>query len=581
MLHSNTLSVYESRTSSAMAPVLSGLTVSGNALILDFDRDLDLRFLSDRFETAQIRGRFFLQISGLRRDLVSLSATRERPRRLTLNFTGDAARSDQSLFLDYVDPTPFADDTLGVLQDLSGRDLRNLSRHADTFESATNVLRLAAGYRTLLLTGTAATGTGNASGNSIRVSQRSVDNTLSGLGGDDVIQAGDGNDKLIGGAGNDSMDGGSGQDLYVIERADEHTRAEINDTGIPLVLPMPSPTSNVDELRFAATSLVGGATLTVFAGDIGLEAVTIGTGLGATADSSGTLALNIDASAAPNSLLITGNAGANNLVGTRFADWLIGGAGSDVCDGREGSDIYLVTDVSHRATGEIRDSGSASDRDELRIAAPGLAGGPPEYWSIFANDRGLERVTIGTGFGVDPVTSGRGQISVNATAAVNALTIIGNDGINLLIGSSFADWIQGNNGDDHLEGGAGDDTLVGGLGYDNLRGDSGRNTFIFNTPLAEGSFDQITDFRPGEDRIQLSRSVFDLLPPGSTLAPDAFKVGVLADSPRQRILYGTITGSIVGGLWYDSDGSGGASPVLLARIDGAPPLSAADFQIVS
>jgi hypothetical protein len=56
-----------------MASALSSLTVSGNALILDFDRDIDLNFLTDRFETAQIRGRFFLQVSGLRRDLLSLS----------------------------------------------------------------------------------------------------------------------------------------------------------------------------------------------------------------------------------------------------------------------------------------------------------------------------------------------------------------------------------------------------------------------------------------------------------------------------------------------------------------------------
>jgi hypothetical protein len=185
------------------------------------------------------------------------------------------------------------------------------------------------------------------------------------------------------------MDGGSGDDVYVIERADEHTRAEITDTGIPLVLSMPSPTSNGDELRFAATSLVGGATLTVFAGDVGLEAVTISTGLGATADSNGALALNIDASAAPNSLLITGNAGANNLVGTRFADWLIGGPGVDGCDGREGSDIYLVNNLSHRSTGEIRDSGSASDRDELRIVASGPWGDLQNHGTFIPTIQGL------------------------------------------------------------------------------------------------------------------------------------------------------------------------------------------------
>lgn len=562
-----------------MAPILSVLTVKGNVLVLDFDRDLDLAFLSDRVETAQVRRRFFLQISGRPRDLLSLTGNTAQPRRLTLSFTGAAASSDQRVVLDYEDP--FGENTNGVVQDLLGIDLRTFSLHATTFESGSNVLTLASGYRNLLLTGRASIGTGNASANSIRVNQLDVDNTLYGLGGDDVIQAGGGNDKVIGGAGNDLMDGGSGSDLYLIERADEHTMAEINDTGIGLALPMPPAVSNVDELRFAATSVAGGDTLTVFAGDVGLETVTIGTGLGATADSSGALALNIHASAAPNALTITGNAGGNNLVGTRFADILIGSAGSDVCDGGNGSDIYLVTSRSHRPTGEIRDSGSPTDRDELRIAAPGLLGRPGELWDIYPNDTGLERVTIGTGFGTEPDTSGIGTIDVNASSAVNALTIIGNNGSNRLTGTAFADWIQGNGGPDLLLGGGGDDILAGGSGDDQLQGDSGRDAFLFNTPLDPRSADRILDFRAGEDRIQLSRAVFDL-PAGSTLSPDAFQLGILADRPGQRILYNTTNpGSVLGGLWYDRDGNGSSAPVLLATIDRRPLLNAADFQLVS
>jgi len=553
-----------------MAPLLSSLTVSGNVLALDFDRDLDLAFLSDLGETSQILRRFALQISGRRRDLLSLSANRTQPRRLTLSFTGAVASSDQGVVLDYQDP--IGNNTTGVLQNVMGDDLRTFSRHADTLESASNVLALAAGYRHLLLTGAASIGTGNASANSIRVNPARVDNILYGLGGDDVIQASDGNDKLIGGAGNDIMDGGSGSDLYLIERADEHVMAEINDT---------SADRSTDELRFAATSLVGGSTLTVFAGDIGLETVIVGTGLGSTADSSGTLALNIHASAAANALTITGNAGSNNLVGTRFADVLIGGAGSDVCDGGNGSDIYLVASLSHRPTGEIRDSGSPTDRDELRIAATGHLGRPGEAWQIYPNDTGLERVVVGTGLAAEADTSGIGTIDVSASSAVNALTIIGNNGSNDLTGTAFADWIQGNGGPDVLVGGDGDDTLVGGSGNDQLRGGSGRDAFRFDTPLDPYSADRILDFRAGEDRIQLSRAVFDL-PAGSTLSADAFKLGISADRPGQRILYNTTNpGSIRGGLWYDRDGNGSVAPVFLATIDGSPPLSAADVQIVS
>lgn len=265
-----------------MAPVLSTITVAGNSLFLQFDRDIDLSLLSDYYDgPAQLREKFFLQVAGRLRTLLSVSFSRDFPSRLTLTFSGAAARSDQDVLLDYADPP--GNDGRGVVQDLLGNDLRTfLRRHADMFQSSGSVFLLAAGYRDLLLTDSATTGTGNGSANSIFVKQGLVDNLLFGLDGNDTIQAGGGQDKLIGGAGDDVMDGNTGSDIYLIERSDHHRRAEINDRGLaPL---SPSTAAEFDELRFAATDLTGGSTLTVFAEDSGLEAVTIGIGRDVAAD---------------------------------------------------------------------------------------------------------------------------------------------------------------------------------------------------------------------------------------------------------------------------------------------------------
>ena len=163
------------------------------------------------------------------------------------------------------------------------------------------------------------------------------------------------------------MDGGDGSDVYLINGSVDHAAAEINDSGF----------SGSDELRFASTT--NGQTLTVYAADRGLERISIGTGMGASAITTATTALNIDASLAPNALLISGNAGGNAFIGSALIDTL---------DGGEGSDVYLVTDgVQHRAA-EINDSG-LSGNDELRFAATeeGLT------LTVFSGDTGLERVS--------------------------------------------------------------------------------------------------------------------------------------------------------------------------------------------
>ena len=77
---------------------------------------------------------------------------------------------------------------------------------------------------------------------------------------------GGGNDVLIGWNGIEFMNGGNGSDIYIINSASEHMAAEVADTG----------TTGIDEVRFASTT--ANDTLTLYAGDTGIERVVIGTG---------------------------------------------------------------------------------------------------------------------------------------------------------------------------------------------------------------------------------------------------------------------------------------------------------------
>ncbi|WP_416670795.1 Calx-beta domain-containing protein [Egbenema bharatensis] len=102
-------------------------------------------------------------------------------------------------------------------------------------------------------------------------------------------------------------------------------------------------------------------------------------------------------------------------------------------------------------------------------------------------------------------------------------TLVGGAGGDTLNGGSGNDRLVGNSGDDRLVGGQGNDTLVGGLGNDILLGGKGKNrltggagqdVFVLSRQwgsrkLADTTV--ITDFKRGEDSIQLAGLSFDQL----------------------------------------------------------------------
>ncbi len=179
----------------------------------------------------------------------------------------------------------------------------------------------------LLLTGTGAiNGTGNALNN--------------------IITGNSGNNALDGKAGIDTLDGGEGSDTYLFYLASDHSAAEITDTGL----------SGVDEVRFAAPTA---STLTLYAGDTGIERVVLGT------LSTANVALNTDTHLVTSPLTIVGNAAANIMIGTGFNDTLSGGKGADLLTGGAGMDTFTFV---------AGDSGQLTNFDKITDFTKGVVG---------------------------------------------------------------------------------------------------------------------------------------------------------------------------------------------------------------
>jgi Ca2+-binding RTX toxin-like protein len=389
--------------SDTAGPSITGITVAGTQLQVQFSEPI--------VTTGLVASRFAATVGGSARSVASWAPVAGDPTRLNLTLSGSAPTSSQAVTLRYTDLSS-ANDLTGVVQDTAGNDMATIAAPgltATTFSSSASVASLASTYANLTLTGTAATATANSGNNRIRANQPTA-----------VVNI------FTGGDGIDDMDAAAGSDIYIIASAAHHSAAEIGDSG--------SGATDIDELRFS--SITTGETLSVFAGDSGLERIAIGTGIAANPVTTATTALSINAAAAPNRLTITGNNGPNTLIGTAFNDILIGNGGNDAMDGRDGSDTYRITNSSERSAAEINDTGTgAGDIDELRFASTTAN----QTLILYAGDLGLESVVIEPGLVA---------LKVNAAAAPNGLSITGNDAANLIVTTAYADLLDGRGGND-------------------------------------------------------------------------------------------------------------------------------------
>lgn len=208
-----------------------------------------------------------------------------------------------------------------------------------------------------------------------------------------------------------------------------------------------------------------------------------------------------------------------------------------------------------------------------------LPGAGAEVWG---GGGGRDRLDFRSGPGLSLALDG--SFAATGRAAGDAYfqieDIIGaQSGADRLRGDAAGNRLWGMGGADALFGAAGNDTLTGGDGRDTLTGGAGNDAFQFNRP-GEGG-DVINDFTNTvlhDDRFVLSAAGFGggLVAGGLMASQFVARGDNTAQTDAQRLIFRTTDTT----LWYDRDGRGTATPVILADLQPSATLSFLDFLIV-
>ena len=293
--------------------------------------------------------------------------------------------------------------------------------------------------------------------------------TLYGLGGNDQLNGGDGDDRLVGGEGADALDGGNGEDLAIYTASDA------------------AVTINLD---------TGGATGGHATGDtlIGIENI-LGSTFGdrLTGDGVGNLLSGFGGND-----VLTGLAGNDRLFGGDGNDQLDGGEGADFMNGGAGRDFAVYRSATsgvdvHLGMGGTRGEATGDRYTDIEgvvgsTFADSLIGdaGDNVLFGLEGNDQ------LEGGIGADDLVGGDGRdfaVYRNATEGVTVnLAGVGSGGeatgdtytdIEGVVGSTFADSITGDASNNTLFGLDGNDQMEGGLGADQLIGGDGRDFAVY------------------------------------------------------------------------------------------------------
>ncbi|WP_018043004.1 calcium-binding protein [Methylobacterium sp. 88A] len=345
---------------------------------------------------------------------------------------------------------------------------------------------------------------------------KTVESIVYGGIGDDRLYGSRDEDTFHGGDGNDYLDGGAGSDLLVGGTGDD-----TYVISIPVYENRTDPVTGEVILAFYGDTLVEGRN-----GGIDTIRSNMNGDLG-TFDNIENFVLTVIARGVSSS--IAGNALANSLTGNDDANVIDGRAGADVMIGLGGNDSYTVDSTGDKV--------------------------------VEATNGGTDLVTSAVTFSL-------------AGLQIEKLTLAGIDNINAT-GNSLDNYIVGNAGNNIINGGAGSDTII-------LSGSvTDSDTIVFSTLPTATNIDSILGFQSlagaAGDVIHLDGDVFNTLPKGQVSA-STFQIGssTTAATADIRLIYSTSTRT----LYYDKDGSGAESAVVISSFSGASPLLTDDVFVI-
>jgi Ca2+-binding RTX toxin-like protein len=288
------------------------------------------------------------------------------------------------------------------------------------------------------------------------------DDVITGDAGANILRSGLGNDKLVGSGGGDVMDGGDGVDTADYSNSTSGVTVNLvsglgsggfaagdsllsieNVTGSKFddVL-LGISGSNVLDGGLGNDVLVGGAGADTLIGGAGVDLVDYSTSsAGVTVNLATGLGLGGDAEGDKLS-------GIENLVGSKYADILIGDAASNSIYGGDGND-------------HIYGSGGGDKID----------GGNGVDWVDYRNSTAGVYVNLATAVGHGGFAEGDTYVSIE--------DIRGSKFGDTLIGDDKANVIYAGSGQDHIEGGGGNDMIYSGGGYDSIDGGTGIDTLSY------------------------------------------------------------------------------------------------------
>jgi Ca2+-binding RTX toxin-like protein len=250
---------------------------------------------------------------------------------------------------------------------------------------------------------------------------------------------------------------------------------------------------------------------------------------------------------------LSGGAGNDKLAGGGGDDSLDGGTGNDSLSGGTGDD-----DLKGGAGSDTLNGGDGDDTADY-----GSTGGGAASVALGGAQKGVT-VNLASGFAIDS-TGGRDKL-------IGIEDVNGSDGRDVITGDANANHLSGNAGDDRISGGGGNDWISGGLGKDILTGGAGNDTFHFGSP-AEGS-DTIMDFRHGADHLEFDAAAFGFDPGHAQAGVNFFLAGATqGEGTAASLIYEAKSGK----LWFDADGTGEGSAVLVATLKGKAGLTADDI----